>query len=108
VEPTNFYIENNILDRNALMASMDTGLFVTDLMGIHTADPISGDFSVGATGVWIERGETVYPVRGIAVAGNLLDLFRNVDAVGNDLTFYGPFGSPTLRVSRVYVAGSGS
>jgi PmbA protein len=108
VEPTNFYIENNRLNRNALMASMDTGLFVTDLMGIHTADPISGDFSVGATGVWIEKGETVYPVRGIAVAGNLLDLFRNVDAVGNDLTFYGPFGSPTLRVSRVYIAGPGS
>jgi PmbA protein len=108
VEPTNFYIENRTLDLNALMASLDSGLLVTDLMGIHTADPISGDFSVGATGVWIENGETVYPVRGIAVAGNLLDLFKNVDAVGNDLTFYGPFGSPTLRVSRVHVAGSAS
>ncbi len=81
---------------------------ITDIMGLHTADPISGDFSVGATGLWIQRGQTVFPVKGIAISGNLIELFKNVDGVGTDLKFYGPFGSPTLRVSKLNIAGAGA
>jgi PmbA protein len=87
---------------------MEKGLFLTDLMGIHTADPISGDFSVGATGHWVEKGKVAFPVKGVAIAGNMLELLNKVVDVGNDLMFYGPFGSPTLHVSSVNVAGSQS
>ena len=106
VQTTNFFIEKGSADHKTLLSPVVQGLMITDIMGIHTADPISGDFSVGATGLWIERGETTFPVKGIAVAGNLMELFRDVEAVGNDLTFYGSFGSPTLRVSNLNIAGA--
>jgi PmbA protein len=105
VQTTNFFIEKGIADRQTLLSQIGQGLLVTDMMGIHTADPISGDFSVGATGMWIEKGETTFPVKGFALSGNLIQLFQDVDAVGNDLTFYGPFGSPSLRVSNLNIAG---
>jgi PmbA protein len=107
VQATNFYVEEGPTEADRLLSSVDAGLMVTDMMGLHTANPISGDFSVGVTGLWIEKGETAFPVRGIAISGNLIDLFKSVDAVGNDLKFYGPFGSPTLRVSQLNIAGSG-
>jgi PmbA protein len=107
VEATNFYVQKGPTETDRLLSSVDEGLMVTDMMGLHTANPISGDFSVGATGLWIEKGETAFPVRGIAVSGNLIELFKNVDGVGSDLKFYGPFGSPTLRVSKLNIAGGG-
>lgn len=107
VEATNFYVQKGPTETDRLLSSVDEGLMVTDMMGLHTANPISGDFSVGATGLWIEKGEPAFPVRGIAVSGNLIELFKNVDGVGSDLKFYGPFGSPTLRVSKLNIAGGG-
>ena len=107
VEATNFYVQKGPTETDSLLSSVDEGLMVTDMMGLHMANPISGDFSVGATGLWIEKGETAFPVRGIAVSGNLIELFKNVDGVGSDLKFYGPFGSPTLRISKLNIAGSG-
>jgi PmbA protein len=106
VQTTNFFIDNGTADQEALLSALGPGLMVTDVMGIHTADPISGDFSVGATGLWIDKGDIAFPVKGIAISGNLLQLFKDVDATGDDLTFYGPFGSPTLRVSSLNIAGS--
>lgn len=108
VQATNFYVQKGSTEADRLVSSVDAGLMVTDMMGLHTADPISGDFSVGVTGLWIEKGETAFPVRGIAISGNLIELFKNVDAVGSDLKFYGPFGSPSLRVSKLNVAGCDS
>ncbi|RLB87824.1 MAG: TldD/PmbA family protein [Deltaproteobacteria bacterium] len=108
VQATNLYIRPCSVDPAKLISDVDKGVLVTDIMGLHTADPISGDFSVGATGLWIERGETVFPVKGFAISGNLIDLFKNVDAIGNDLRFYGQFGSPTLRVSNLNIAGTDS
>jgi PmbA protein len=105
VHTTNFFIEKGTAAQEGLLSSVREGIMVTDIMGIHTADPISGDFSVGATGLWIENGDVCFPVKGIAVSGNLIRFFKEVDAVGNDLTFYGPFGSPTLRVSKLNIAG---
>ncbi len=107
VQTTNFYVEEGPTEADRLLSSVEAGLMVTDMMGLHTANPISGDFSVGVTGLWIEKGETAFPVRGIAMSGNLIELFKSVDAVGNDLKFYGPFGSPTLRVSQLNIAGCG-
>lgn len=102
---TNLYIAPGAHSPEALINELDRGLYVTEIMGAHTANPISGDFSVGATGFWIEKGKKAYPVREITIAGNILDLLRNVDAVGSDLRFSGRTGSPSLRVKELSIGG---
>jgi PmbA protein len=102
---TNLYIAPGAHSPEALIAELDKGLYVAEIMGAHTANPISGDFSVGATGFWIEKGKKAYPVREITIAGNILDLLKNVDAVGNDLRFSGRTGSPSLRVKELSIGG---
>lgn len=102
---TNLYIEPGRESPDALIASIGNGLYVTEVMGMHTANPISGDFSVGATGFWIEKGKKAYPVREIAIAGNILDLMKHVDAVASDLRFSGRIGSPSLRIKELSIGG---
>ncbi len=102
---TNLYIEPGTVSPKDLIVSTQRGLLVTEIMGAHTANPISGDFSVGATGFWIEKGKKAYPVREITIAGNILDLMRNVDAVCSDLRFSGRMGSPTLRIKELSISG---
>ena len=102
---TNLYIDPGTLSLDALIVSLDQGLLVTEIMGMHTANPISGDFSVGATGFWIEKGKKAYPVREITIAGNILDLMKHVDAVGSDLRFSGRIGSPSLRIKELSIGG---
>jgi PmbA protein len=102
---TNLYIEPGKESLEDLLKSLDKGLFVTEVMGMHTANAISGDFSVGATGFWIEKGKRAYPVREITIAGNILDLMRNVDAVGSDIRFSGRIGCPSLRVKELSIGG---
>jgi PmbA protein len=105
VQATNLYIPNGSTKPDDLISSLEEGLMVTDLIGLHTADPISGDFSVGAAGLWVKGGEVAFPVKGIAISGNLMDLFSKVDGVGTDLAFYGRTGAPSLRISTLNVAG---
>ncbi len=102
---TNLFIEPGKDSPEALIESIGNGLHVTEVMGMHTANPISGDFSVGAMGFWIERGKKSYPVREITIAGNILDLMRHVDAVGSDLRFSGRIGSPSLRIKELSIGG---
>ncbi|MCL4368323.1 MAG: TldD/PmbA family protein [Actinobacteria bacterium] len=105
VGTTNFFITPGRETAEEIIRRTDHGLYVTEVMGMHTANPISGDFSVGATGLLIERGQTTRPVRGVAVAGNVLDLLQKVDGVGSDLTFFGGKGCPTLRVAEMSISG---
>jgi len=102
---TNLYIAPGALSPVELISLTPRGLLVSEIMGAHTANPISGDFSVGATGFWIEKGKKAYPVREITIAGNILDLMQNVDAVCSDLRFSGRIGSPTLRVKELSISG---
>jgi PmbA protein len=102
---SNFFIENGTLPFDELMKGIGRGVLITSVMGMHTANPISGDFSVGAAGFLIENGKVTIPVKGIAIAGNILDLFKGVEAVGNDLRFFGAAGSPSLRISALDVSG---
>ena len=102
---TNFFIENGTLSFAGLLKGIDRGIVVTSVMGMHTANPISGDFSVGAAGFLIENGVVTVPVKGIAIAGNILELFRNVEQVGNDLRFFGEVGAPSLRITALDVSG---
>ncbi len=103
---SNFFIEPGNLDLPKLMENLSQGLVVEEVMGLHTVDPISGDFSLGCSGDWIDRGEKVHPVKSIAIAGNLFKLFRNVIGVGDDLRFFGGVGSPSLLVKELLISGN--
>lgn len=105
MEAHNLYIEPGGNGREALLAGVGKGVLITDVMGMHTANRISGDFSVGAAGFYLEDGAIRHPVKGIAIAGNLLDLFRGIDMVADDLRFYGAAGSPAFRVAALDVSG---
>jgi PmbA protein len=103
---TNFFIENGSASRDEMVQGIDRGVLITDVMGMHTANSISGDFSVGAAGFFIEKGVIAYPIKGIAIAGNILDLFRDVEMVGDDIRFFGSVGSPSLKISTLDMSGS--
>ncbi len=106
VGATNVFFAKGETPRSALIGGVREGLYVTSVMGMHTANPISGDFSVGAAGVWIKDGQFTQPVRGVAIAGNILDILGEVDAVGDDLRFFGPQGAPTLRIDKITISGT--
>lgn len=105
VGTTNFYLEPGNASPAELVGEISQGLYVMEVMGMHTANPISGDFSIGAAGIWIENGAFSYPVRGVVIAGNMLELLRQVDGVGADLRFFGGRGAPTFRVAALRVSG---
>ena len=88
-----------------LMRHAGKGILLAEFLGIHTADPISGDFSVGAAGIRFEGGEAKEAVRGFAVSGNILSLLRQVSEAGSDFRWYGNVGSPSLLVPEIAVGG---
>ena len=88
-----------------MMSDLGSGVILAEFLGIHTADPVSGDFSVGATGIRFEGGEEREPVRGFAVSGNVLSLLRDVVAVGEDFRWFGGTGCPSLAVSGIEIGG---
>ena len=94
-------------DATAMVAGLDRALAVTSLLNLHTVDPVSGEFSLGATGNYLERGNRIHPAQGITIAGNLTDLLGSIVGVGTDLVF-GPsgLGSPTLVISQLSVGGA--
>jgi len=88
-----------------LCASVGRGLFITELMGLHTIDAVSGDFSIGARGLLIENGGFTSPVSGVTIASNLMEFIKKISAVGSDLQYFGTVGAPTMVVENVVVAG---
>jgi len=105
VSPTNFILEPGSATPGEIIASVKSGLYVTELMGFGV-NPVTGDYSRGTSGVWIENGELKYPVEEITIAGNLLDMFRRIEVVGNDLSLRRSIVSPTLKIGRLTVAGA--
>lgn len=101
---SNFFLEAGKTSRKDLIASTKDGILVLDIMGMHMADPISGEFSVGVSGLAIKDGALSHPVKSAMVSGNLVELLGRIDAVADDLTFYGSLGAPTFRVSHMTVA----
>jgi PmbA protein len=105
---TNLFIEpasgKACLGEKELFKFLDRGLYIVDAMGVHTANPISGDFSLGVTGLWIEGGEIRFPVKEAVISGNILDFFHGVAAVGDDLIFYGNMGAPSIIISDVDIS----
>ncbi|NOZ24785.1 MAG: TldD/PmbA family protein [Nitrospirae bacterium] len=106
---SNLYLEGVsdefICSLDALTARMERGLLVTEAMGIHTANPITGEFSIGVTGLWFENGKAVYPVKEAAISGNILGFFGNVAAVSDNLRFYGKIGAPDILIEDVDISG---
>jgi len=101
---TNLYMEPGKLSRDELIADIAEGFFVTELMGMGV-NGVTGDYSRGASGFWIENGKIAYPVSGVTIAGNLKDMFRNL-APANDLEFRHGINAPTIRVEGMTLAGS--
>jgi PmbA protein len=88
-----------------ILGSVERGLYVTDLIGFGV-DLVSGDYSQGAVGHWIERGRLVHPVHEVTIAGNLKRMLLDVDAVGDDLVWRGASASPTIRIRKLTVSGT--
>jgi PmbA protein len=106
VGTTNIYFQPGVQSEPALLQDITNGFYVTKVMGLHTVNPISGDFSLGASGLLIKNGELTTPVRGVAIAGNLLQLLGNIIALGNNLRFVLGTGAPTIRLGELTVSGS--
>ena len=92
-------------DLDAMLRKLGTGLFVTELMG-QGVNPVTGDYSRGATGFWVEGGQIAYPVHEITVAGNLKQMYAGIVAVGADAYTYGSKTSGSVLVERMKIAGS--
>ncbi len=103
---SNFFIEPGKDSFSKLKEDLHQGVVIEEVMGLHTVDPITGDFSLGCSGDWIDKGEKVFPIKSIAVAGNLFELFRKVIKLGEDLRFFGRAGSPSLMVEGLEISGN--
>lgn len=121
IYPTNMRIEEGDISREELIQKLDTGVYITDISAYfpgHGVNPITGDFSIPATGFYVKDGEVKYALQGIAIAGNLYDFINNVRMIGNDLAYgiptsfykgapkwYGCYSSPTLLVEDITISG---
>jgi PmbA protein len=101
--PTNLYLEAGQQTPEALIADIADGFYITDLIGMGV-NQVTGDYSRGAAGFWIENGVKTYPVSEVTIAGHLFDIFRTL-VPANDLTFRYGTNAPTLRVEGLTVAG---
>ncbi|MGD8898086.1 MAG: TldD/PmbA family protein [Acidobacteriota bacterium] len=101
----NLFFEPGEVSPEEIRGGVDRGLYVTDLIGFGV-NVVTGDYSQGAVGHWIENGRLTHPVHEVTIASNLKDMLGGVDAVGNDLVFRGSSASPTLRIRRMTVSGS--
>lgn len=103
---TNLYIKPGKLTLEELIRTAGDGIMITGLMGVHTINPITGDFSLGAEGYYLRNGNISEPFRGVTVSGNLFELFRNVSAVGSDLRFLFSSGAGSLLINKIMVGGN--
>jgi PmbA protein len=101
----NLYLQPGQLTPEEIIAQTHTGLYVTSLMGFGT-NIVTGDYSRGATGLWIENGQLTHAVEEVTIAGNLAEMLMNVTAIGSDLVFRGSVASPTLRIDGMTIAGA--
>jgi PmbA protein len=100
----NFFLEKGERTPQQIIGNIKQGLYVFQFLGFGV-NMVTGDFSRGASGLWIENGEFAYPVEEVTVAGNLKDMLHNISEIGNDLEFRGSVASPTLRIDGMMVAG---
>jgi PmbA protein len=104
IGPGNYFLQPGAKTPKEMIAGIKEGLYVTEFLG-HGANLVTGDYSRGASGLWISGGEFAYPVEEITVAGNLKEMFFNISEIANDLEFRGSVASPTLRIDGLTVGG---
>lgn len=105
VDVSNCYLQEGNNSPKVLLSMTDNGFYITDVMGLHTANMVTGDFSLGAEGFHIKDGLKGAPIRGVIVAGNIHDIFKNVKALGVDLRFIGHYGAPSILVPKLQIGG---
>jgi len=104
IGPGNYFLKPGSRTPQQLIGDVQEGLYVTELLGMGV-NLVTGDYSRGASGMWISKGELAYPVEEITVAGNLKDIFMNISEVASDLEFRGSVAAPTLRIDGLTVGG---
>jgi PmbA protein len=104
VIPSNFYLKAGNTPPEKIISSLEKGLILVRTIG-HGLNPVTGDISRGAFGLWVEKGEIAYPVSEITISGNLGEILNNIEVVGNDLDFRSPLSGPTIRIKELTVAG---
>jgi PmbA protein len=100
----NYFLQPGMKTPAEVIGGVKEGLYVTEFLG-HGANLVTGDYSRGASGMWISGGELAYPVEEITVAGNLKEIFFNISEIANDLEFRGPLACPTIRIDGLTVGG---
>jgi len=104
IGPGNYFLQPGTKTPREIIAGIPNGLYVTEFLG-HGVNLVTGDYSRGASGLWISGGELAYPVEEITVAGNLKELFFNISEIGSDLEFRGAVAAPTIRIDGLIVGG---
>ena len=104
ISTTNLYIDKGDTSPDDIIKGIDGGLYVTSTMG-SGLNEATGDYSVGAEGFWIEKGELSHPVSQVTISGNFLDVFKNIVEVGNDLYMMDSTFAPTIKISQMTVSG---
>lgn len=105
VDTTNLILKPGTETRTNIIKTVKKGMCVTDLMGLHTIDPVTGDFSLGAKGYAVINGEIAYPVCGVTIAGNLIDFIKHITVVASDSEFFGGTAASTMVVENIVIAG---
>jgi PmbA protein len=103
---TNFYVKAGAMKLDDMLSSAERVFLVRDVMGLHMADRITGEFSLGASGILYEKGRPSHAVRGVTMAGLVSDVLGRVQAVGHDFRWYGSVGCPSLLVQSLSIAGA--
>jgi PmbA protein len=101
----NFYLVPGTSTPAEIIGSVKSGLYLTELIGFGV-NLVTGDYSRGAVGLWIDNGELAYPVEEITIAGNLHEMLDHIEMVGDDLVFRGRTAAPTLKIARMTIAGN--
>lgn len=100
----NFYIVPDVYAPDEIIASVKQGFYVTGLIGFGF-NPVNGDYSRGASGLWIEDGQLTFPVEEVTIAGNIREMLRGIEMIGKDLRFRGKIAAPTLKLGKMMVSG---
>ena len=104
IGPTNFYLKAGAYAPEEIIGSIKSGLYVVEAIGFGV-NTVTGDYSRGAVGIWIENGKFTYPVQEVTIASNLRDMLKNMEMIGNDVTFVGAIAAPTLKISKMVISG---
>jgi PmbA protein len=104
IGPTNFYLKPGPHKPEDIIGSVKGGLYVVELIGFGV-NGVTGDYSRGAVGLWIENGQLTYPVQEITIAGNLRQMFKDIEMIGNDLVFMSSVAAPTVKIGKMVISG---